>query len=211
MASGAVNEIEAQLAPSLQSGRIDIGGKLAKRFGEIGEHRTLGGFSQVNAGVNEKLIARVLEIAAEVNATTATDLYAGAGNFAIPLAQNGLQTVAVELERALVRAGRRAATDLDLFERVSFREMPVEKYLWGKPVPSDLIIADPPRTGLGKLTDSLNFAPHLILLSCDLASGVRDLKSLLKDGWELVRIEPFDMFAQTGHVELLSLLKRAII
>ena len=51
-------------------------------------------------------------------------------------------------------------------------------------------------------------ADHLILVSCDLASGVRDVRNLIQEGWHVRSITPYDMFAQTAHVELLTYLTR---
>lgn len=172
----------------------------------------LGSFSQVNWEVNKKLVERVVSLISEQGATSVLDLYAGAGNFAIPIASGGIQTTAVELVPELVAA----AQGLIARERlpISYRCMSVEKYLreaydagiasseWG------CIVVDPPRSGLGKLVASLPSSPLLLLVSCQLASCVRDVKAFISLGYRIESVEPFDMFAQTSHTEILSVLRR---
>ncbi|MCB0360688.1 MAG: hypothetical protein KDD44_13665, partial [Bdellovibrionales bacterium] len=68
--------------------------------------------------------------------------------------------------------------------------------------------ADPPRSGLGSLTGSLPESSCLVLVSCSLPSLVRDVRALIEDGWEVSSVQPFDMFAQTSHVEIATTLHR---
>ena len=77
-----------------------------------------------------------------------------------------------------------------------------------RPKPVDVIVADPPRAGLGKLAPLVNFGRHMVLVSCHLPSAVRDIKNLQGAGWTVEAVEAFDMFAQTTNVELLTHLRR---
>ena len=45
--------------------------------------------------------------------------------------------------------------------------------------------------------------PTLLYLSCDAASLARDVKLFCEKGYEIRRMQPFDMFPQTAHVEIL--------
>lgn|GEM_PF-406725 len=182
---------------------------------EVGGRETqlpLGSFSQVNWEVNRKLVERVVSLIGDQKAKSVLDLYAGAGNFAIPIASRGIKTTAVELVPELVAA----AQDLIARERlpISYRCMSVEKYLreirdtrasdpeW------DCLVVDPPRSGLGKLISSLPTSPLMLLVSCQLASCIRDLKAFVSLGYRIESVEPFDMFAQTSHTEIVSVLRR---
>lgn len=166
----------------------------------------VGGFSQVNWSVNRALISRVQ--AEALRAKSALDLYAGAGNFALPLAARGLSVTAVETDLSLVALGKQSAAEQG-FSGLKYLESSVERYLRGKNPPVvDLIVADPPRSGLQKLTADLPRAERLLYISCHLPSFVRDIKELSKHGWQIESIEPFDMFAQTSYVEILTVLKR---
>ena len=72
----------------------------------------------------------------------------------------------------------------------------------------DLIICDPPRSGMDKFTIEtiLKMKPkELVYMSCDVITLARDL-NILKEEYDLVKIKAFDMFPNTYHVESVSLL-----
>ena len=74
----------------------------------------------------------------------------------------------------------------------------------------DLIIVDPPRSGLDKKVISVINkikAKNIIYVSCNPITLVRDLK-LLKDNYNIEYIKPYDMFPNTYHVECVVLLER---
>jgi 23S rRNA (uracil1939-C5)-methyltransferase len=169
-----------------------------------------GSFSQVNWGINEALVAHVVMTAMAESTGVAHDLYAGAGNFAIPLASRGVRVTAVEAGGDLVAVGAAQALSLGLSNLLRFEGGSVERFLRKNPDPRgvDLVVADPPRSGLGPLAERLGYAPRLILVSCHLPSFVRDLGALMRSGWRPERITPFDMFAQTSYLEIVTELRR---
>lgn len=171
------------------------------------ERNAVGTFSQANGVVNQELVKRIVALGKDEQ--RACDLYAGDGNFALPLAAAGLSVTAVEVSKRLVNAGRELAEERELSEKVRFIASDVATYLNHALPPVDLIVADPPRAGLGKLVSALPEAKTLALISCDLACAVRDLKGLVGEGWRLESVTPLDMFAQTAQIELLSVLRRA--
>jgi 23S rRNA (uracil1939-C5)-methyltransferase len=76
----------------------------------------------------------------------------------------------------------------------------------GKP---DLVITDPPRAGMH--ADVVNLlllleAPKIVYVSCNPATQARDFR-LLSEKYEIVKLQPVDMFPHTHHVETVSLLK----
>ena len=170
------------------------------------ERNAVGVFSQANSTVNAELVGRI--VALGEGAQRACDLYAGAGNFALPLAEAGLTVTAVEVSKRLVNAGRELAEERGISEKVRFIASDVATFLNHAHPPVDLIVADPPRAGLGKLVNALPDAKTLALISCDLACAVRDLKGLVGEGWKVESVTPLDMFAQTAQIELLSVLRR---
>jgi 23S rRNA (uracil1939-C5)-methyltransferase len=103
------------------------------------------------------------------------------------------------------------ATNLDEFDHVDLYEAPVEEvlpFLENKP---KVILVDPPRSGLDRqVVDAvLDLMPEqLVYISCDPATLARDLKRLIKGGFSLSRITPFDLFPQTYHIESISFLQR---
>jgi len=164
-----------------------------------------GNFSQVNWDVNLLLIEKTLELANISYEQNVYDLYAGAGNFALPLARNGANVTAVESNKRLASFVNENAQKQNLLKRLTIIESTVEKFLQSQRKSKvDLIVADPPRSGLGALANSLPQADNLILISCYLPSLVRDVNALVKQGWEVETIIPFDMFPQTSYVEVLT-------
>jgi 23S rRNA (uracil1939-C5)-methyltransferase len=92
----------------------------------------------------------------------------------------------------------RAAT-LDFLHRAGYGERP------------DLIVVDPPRTGLGAETTALLAAvaaPALTYVSCDPATLTRDLRALIAAGYAIERLTLADLFPQTFHLETIAELHR---
>jgi 23S rRNA (uracil1939-C5)-methyltransferase len=68
----------------------------------------------------------------------------------------------------------------------------------------DLVVVDPPRTGLGAdLTAAILgiSPPALVYVSCDPATLARDLRALLAGGYSIDSITLADLFPQTFHLE----------
>lgn len=166
-----------------------------------------GGFVQVNAEVDERMRAEVLAVAERIGARSALDVYCGVGNFALPLARRGVDTLGLELASEAVEYARRAAREQGL--PATFRAGPAEAALAElarKEQKFDLVVVDPPRRGakglaplLGRLCRSA-----LVMISCDPVTLARDVAALEQVGWSLVRTVALDMFPQTHHIESLA-------
>ncbi|MBN8549181.1 MAG: class I SAM-dependent RNA methyltransferase [Deltaproteobacteria bacterium] len=164
-----------------------------------------GHFSQVNESANQVLVAEVLQ---SIESTYVTELYAGAGNFSIPLAQRGTLVDAVEADPYLARHGKDLVASLGLTDKISIFETTCERYLQRTP-PQEAILLDPPRSGAKTILKY--FEPqkskHIVYVSCSLPTLTRDLKELCAKGYTLESVKVLDMFSQTHHVETLSVLK----
>ncbi len=168
-----------------------------------------GVFSQVNRAVNERLVADLVAGARERGVTSFCDLYAGAGNFTLPLGAAGLRGVAVERSREAVDAGRRASEAQGLELRFIAGDVAREaKRLDARP---ELVLLDPPRTGAREVIASvLRLAPRVIAyVACDPVTLARDLRAFANDGYRLESVTGYDMFPHTHHVEALAWLARA--
>jgi 23S rRNA (uracil1939-C5)-methyltransferase len=127
------------------------------------------------------------------------DLYGGVGLFARTLAADGPITL-VEQSASSVADARVNLDGLDA------RVVRADVDHWG-PSPADLVVADPPRTGLGaKAVGKIaaTRAARLVLVSCDPASLGRDAKLLGEAGYDLVSSHLVDLFPHTSHVEVVS-------
>jgi len=170
-----------------------------------------GAFFQVNRRLIDALVDRV---SAAHRGRLAWDLFAGVGLFARRLAAGFASVVAVESAPAAARslaanlkgtaaAAVRATTHE--FLRRSIRDRRSEH------VVPDLIVVDPPRTGLGpEITTHLAAvaAPVLVYVSCDPATLARDLRALIASGYTIESLTLADLFPQTFHLESIVQLRR---
>jgi len=170
-----------------------------------------GVFWQVHPALPDVLAQVVGEWAAAPRGGTAWDLYGGVGLFAAVLAEqvgpDGSVTV-VESARAAVDDGRAALADLP---QVGWRVGRVEKVLVGLPGPPDVVVADPPRKGLGRaVVDALatNRPERVVYVACDPAALARDVAFFAERGYTLAELRAFDAFPMTHHMECVALLTR---
>ncbi len=128
-----------------------------------------------------------------------TDLYGGVGLFARTLQSGGPVTL-VEDSASSAADARVNLADLDA------RVVRADVDHWGAS-PADLVVADPPRQGLGAkaiLRIAATHTPRLVLVSCDPAALGRDAKLLAGAGYDLVSCQLVDLFPHTSHVEVVS-------
>ena len=168
------------------------------------------GFFQVSAAAAEALVAEVLQAAGEVAGRLVWDLYAGVGLLALPLARAGAEVLAVEGNAAAAAAARVAAGENGLQLRVEegdVHEALRDRAREGVLDLPDVVVLDPPRTGVGRepLRDLAALAPpRVVLVACDPASLARDARALADEGYRLERVQPLDLFPMTHHVEAVA-------
>ena len=185
-------------------------------------------FFQVNTGAAERLVQLVMDAVGAPAPNRVLDLYGGVGVFAIALARGGARATVVEADRGAVECGR-AAVAAEGIAGVEFVASDVAAYLSALadrqargtatgdrvqslvPPPPDLVVADPPRTGLGQgVADAIAALapPRIILVSCDAPTLGRDLRRLVDRGYAIRRVVPVDLFPQTANVEAVAELHR---
>jgi 23S rRNA (uracil1939-C5)-methyltransferase len=144
----------------------------------------------------------VEEVVGAESGDHAIDLYAGVGLFSLPLASRFARVDSVERSGPAVRDLEFNAQQADMSNVSASREAS-EDFLRGVRTTPDLIIADPPRSGLGKeaTQELLRVRPkRLTIVSCDPATLARDLKVLLA-GFAIEKMTLVDLFPQTYHLE----------
>lgn len=169
-------------------------------------------FFQVNRHLSPALYADARAEASSVSPGVALDAFGGAGFFAGALLDAGHRVVSIDgSASASEDAGRNrrawAATDSWRIATSS-----VDLYLGASADSFDLVLADPPRAGLGvRLAAELAArARHrLIYVSCDPATLARDLPAIVKDGFAVASARLYDLFAFTHRVEAMIVLDRA--
>ncbi len=166
-----------------------------------------GAFFQVNRWLVDALVE---DVTAGHRGKLAWDLFAGVGLFARRLTDSYERVVAVESAPAAI-----TALEHNLFgttgAAVKGETLPFVRRRRSIEHP-DLIVADPPRTGLGAETCALLAgiaAPALVYVSCDPATLARDLRALIASGYQIQSITLADLFPQTFHLETVVQLRRA--
>ncbi len=190
--------------------RLLAGGEGAPA-GPGGRDRSAVAFEQVNPEVATALREAVV---ASVPATArrVLDLYAGTGEVGLALApaegDASREVACVEVNAAAARRALEEARRLGV--RLAVHAERVEAAI-GRLLPADVVIVNPPRTGLGPgvaAALAARMPPRLVYVSCDPATLARDLARLGATA-DALSVRCFDMFPQTSHVETLAVLARS--
>mgnify|MGYP005826486293 FL=1 len=143
------------------------------------------------------------------------DLYTGTGTIAQFVSKKAKKVVGIEsvpeaILDAKANAERNAIKNVDFFVG-DMKNVFNEQFIAQNGVP-DVIITDPPRDGMHKdvVQQILNIAPKkVVYVSCNSATQARDLE-LMKEMYNIIKVQPVDMFPQTHHVENVVLLEKKI-
>ena len=157
-----------------------------------------GSFFQVNRFLIDRLVNETI---GDVGGKTAVDLYAGVGLFSLALGTRFEEIQAVE-------RGGPAYRDLEANveetgAKVHAQKGSAEDFLAQMETVPELMIADPPRAGLGKdaTRELVRVRPAALkIVSCDPSTMARDVKKLL-EAYRIERIALVDLFPQTYHFE----------
>lgn len=172
----------------------------------------ISSFLQVNEAVNRRLVSDLILRAQAHQVTSFCDLYAGSGNFALPLLSAGLTGCAVEIDPAAAMAARRSALEQSLahgdFANDDAGEYAAQAAHAGRSY--DLVLIDPPRAGVRSHLSAMASLTrrHLVYLSCNAQSLARDLAILEDRGFSIQTVGTYDMFQHTEHVETMVWLER---
>ena len=157
------------------------------------------GFFQINLPVYEMALK---EIKKHIKTEEVLDLYAGVGTIGLSVASDKNLTL-VEVDKSAYQELENNAKDHKTILEKSENITELIK-------PTQTVIVDPPRAGLDiKLIEKFLETPPetIIYLSCNPATQARDVK-LLEEKYQIEKIQPFNFFPRTPHLENLIILKR---
>jgi len=187
------------------------GERLTEDLGEIRYFISPSSFFQVNTVQTKTLLRLIQDYLRLKDAEVVLDLYSGPGTIALSLASLTRQVYGVEVDRLATLDAIKSA-EYNGIENCQFRTGKVErilKRLWVEGLRPGLVILDPPRGGCHPaVVEGIKRlkVPHVAYVSCNPATLARDLKLFRQMGYNVELVQPIDMFPQTYHIEVLSLL-----
>jgi len=161
-------------------------------------------FFQTNYAQTEKLYNKIIDFLHKNPPPTAIDLYCGVGSISITIASHCKKVYGIELVPESVKMAN---------ENAVLNNIPNIEFICSKAETSDLpktdvIIVDPPRSGLSpRLIENIQKNPPktLIYVSCNPQTFLRDIALFTK--YRLTEVQPIDMFPWTRHLELTAKLQ----
>lgn len=174
-------------------------------------------FFQSNWALNRVVVDAVIKRLSPLDDKKVLDLYAGSGNFSLPIALSAKEVVSVEENSYAVEDGRRNAS-LNGIKNCIFINASVEEISGGRKkqqiarffgeAACNISILDPPRAGLTQdsLKKLMELQPEkIVYLSCNPATLARDIKKM-KERYDIESLRMIDFFPNTYHIEALAFL-----
>jgi len=165
-------------------------------------------FMQTNLALAEKLYATANLWTRDLSVKRIADLFCGSGSFALHLAHSHREVMGIEISEEAIKLANLASSTQNLKAHFSAAaaENVFRKLTDFKP---ELVVVNPPRRGLGlSLAPLMDLSPqYLLYSSCSPESFESDLK-LLKNHYEILKGQLFDLFPHTHHFESLALMRR---
>ncbi|WP_309382361.1 class I SAM-dependent RNA methyltransferase [Cerasicoccus frondis] len=185
---------------------------VSAKVGNIVFQFKAGEFFQNNPYILPEMIDYVLAEIGKVKLRYLVDAYCGVGVFGISAAREFEHVAGVEINHQAIELARLNAAANGI-TNATFTIGKSEAIFESLTFPGDetAMIIDPPRAGCDELflRQLLNLGPkRLVYVSCDPSTQARDLKILREGGYRIERIQPFDLFPQTRHIENVATLSR---
>jgi 23S rRNA (uracil1939-C5)-methyltransferase len=194
---------------------VNYAGKdhIIEQLGNVRYRISAQSFFQTNPAQAKVLYDITRSFAGLSGKETVYDLYCGTGSIGLYLADAAAQVIGIEEVEAAIADAKRNK-DINQIDNAHFYTGDVrfllDQALISKHGRADVIVCDPPRAGMH---DQVLFslleiaAPRLVYVSCNPSTQARDLAILSRD-YDIVRMQPVDMFPHTAHVENVALLEK---
>lgn len=206
-----VNNINARKA-SIALGEREIilsgEGYLKDRIGPFTFQISANSFFQTNSQAAELLYRKVHDYAELESTDTVLDLYSGTGTIPIFMAKDVKAVIGIEISKDAVMDAEKNCEENGI-DNCHFINGDIRTKLSTINYKPDVLIIDPPRAGMHKdvLAQVLALSPErMIYISCSPATMARDVSQMTRN-YELVEIQPVDMFPHTYHIEAIAKLR----
>ena len=200
------------LRDTLEGVMTDSNALAHEKVGPLEFEFLAGDFFQNNPFILEAFTSYAITEAKSGGARYLVDAYCGSGLFSLFGAREFEQVTGVEIAATAVgRAGRNAARNG--LTNCQFTAGSAEA-IFAKittPAAETAVLIDPPRRGSDEafLTQLFAYGPRTVVyVSCNPATQMRDLRLCLDAGYRLLKVQPFDLFPQTKHLECVITLEK---
>jgi 23S rRNA (uracil1939-C5)-methyltransferase/tRNA (uracil-5-)-methyltransferase len=178
---------------------------VSERVGKLTFQFKAGEFFQNNPYILPDLVDYVASEASAEGARYLVDAYCGVGLFALSTAKSFEQVAGVEISEPAVRWAQ-ANCKISGIKNARFVIGKAEAIFKGLRFPpaETAMVIDPPRKGCDESfrQQLLQYRPQrLVYVSCDPATQARDLKDFIEGGYKITKVQPFDLFPHTRHIE----------
>lgn len=178
---------------------------VSERVGDFTFQFKAGEFFQNNPFILPDMVAHVKKEASSEGAHYLVDAYCGVGLFSLSTASGFKQVAGVEISEPAVRWAQ-ANAKISGVENARFVIGKAEAIFNGLKFPPEetALVIDPPRKGCDESfrRQLLAYRPQrLVYVSCDPATQARDVKIFIEGGYHITKIQPFDLFPHTRHIE----------
>ena len=164
-------------------------------------------FYQVNPVQTERLYQTAMDYAELTGKERVIDAYCGIGTIGMVAAKKAREVIGVELNRNAVKDARTNAK-LNQIKNITFYEGDAGRFMVSmaeEGEKADVVFMDPPRNGSDEafLSSVIRLAPkRIVYVSCGPDTLARDLKYLTRNGYQVRKMQPVDMFGFTEHCEM---------
>lgn len=185
---------------------------LHEELGELSFDLSARAFFQLNPAQTVRLYNEIKSAAALTGKETVVDAYCGVGTIGLWLADQAKEVRGMDIIADSIYDAKKNA-EKHGFTHATYETGTAEEWLakWSREGFSpDVLTVDPPRTGLADslLHTILNVRPkRFVYTSCNPSTLAKDLSELRKV-YNIVYIQPIDMFPQTAQIESVTLLER---
>ena len=211
-----INSKKAQIAFG-ETENVYLGnGWIHERLGSHNFSISASSFFQTNVAQAEKLYGVVKEFGEFKSTDTVFDLYSGTGSIAIFISDLVKEVVGIESVESALRDAEKNALANSItnchFLLGDLKDRLTKDTSWMSSHPkSDVLVIDPPRNGMHPkvVEEILGLATErIVYVSCNPATQARDVELLCAEKYQLIRLQPVDMFPHTFHIENVALLRR---
>ena len=179
------------------------------RIGSYDFEISANSFFQTNTQSADTLYSVVQHYAGLTGNETIVDLFCGTGTIAIYLSAFCRRVIGIEINPSAVKDAIRNC-DINAIDNCRFIQGDIADCLSAVTETADVVIIDPPRTGMHKSVVKQLLAmapPRIVYVSCNPTTLARDLNMMAHD-YRVCEVQPVDMFPHTFHIEAVVKLEK---